>query len=312
MLEIPAVRDPVPLLGPAAGVGSEHPRQLVGFPHEERSLLPLAIRILSAGEASFGCHHFAQHPLATLAGNACEAFLSRNQVGLEVRGNQERVVVQHLLEVRDQPALVRAVAVKTAPELVVDTPAGHLVQGKRHLVQRILGTGPQVMTQHDAQVPRVWKFGRLAEPTPHDVVVLAQHLEGVVQATRVDLGVAICAALARDLLGQSFSLLLDLALVGGPGPGEVSQHVRESRPAMGAERREIRAPKEGPAVGRQKNTHGPAPGPGHPLHGLHVDLIQVRTFFPVDFDVDEVLVHQRRHLFALEGLVLHHVAPVAR
>jgi hypothetical protein len=50
---------------------------------------------------------------------------------------------------------------------------------------------------------------------------------------------------------------------------------------------------------------------GHPLHGLHVDRIDVRPLLPIDLDVDEVLVHVCRGLGVLEGLALHHMAPVA-
>ena len=50
---------------------------------------------------------------------------------------------------------------------------------------------------------------------------------------------------------------------------------------------------------------------GHGLHRVHVDRIDVRALLAVDLDADEALVHQRRDLRVLEGLALHHVAPVA-
>jgi len=48
------------------------------------------------------------------------------------------------------------------------------------------------------------------------------------------------------------------------------------------------------------------------LHGLHVDLIDVRALLAVDLHVHEMLVHHRGDLGILERLVLHHVTPVAR
>ncbi len=46
--------------------------------------------------------------------------------------------------------------------------------------------------------------------------------------------------------------------------------------------------------------------------GALVDLVEVGAFLAVDLDVDEQAVHCRRGRRVLEGLVRHHVAPVAR
>ena len=51
--------------------------------------------------------------------------------------------------------------------------------------------------------------------------------------------------------------------------------------------------------------------PGHTLHRLHVDRVQIRSFLAVHLDRDEVLVHVSGGLRVLERLALHHVAPVA-
>ncbi len=42
----------------------------------------------------------------------------------------------------------------------------------------------------------------------------------------------------------------------------------------------------------------------------HVDLVDVRPFFAIDFDVDEQLVHDAGGAVVLEAFVRHHVAPV--
>src|SRR5262249_653397 len=46
------------------------------------------------------------------------------------------------------------------------------------------------------------------------------------------------------------------------------------------------------------------------LHGRHVDLIEIRPLFPIDFDTDEVVVENSGDLRIFEALVLHHVTPV--
>ena len=47
------------------------------------------------------------------------------------------------------------------------------------------------------------------------------------------------------------------------------------------------------------------------MHEEHVDAIDVRPFFPIDLDADEMLVQDCGDLWILERLVLHDVAPVA-
>jgi hypothetical protein len=66
------------------------------------------------------------------------------------------------------------------------------------------------------------------------------------------------------------------------------------------------------AVRREEHRHGPSALAGEADDGVHVEGVQVRTLLPVDLDVDEALVHERRRFLVLERLVLHHVAPVAR
>ena len=57
---------------------------------------------------------------------------------VHVIAQQLGVVVEHLLEVRNDPALVHAVAMESAGELVVDAAARHLFQGGDERVPRLL------------------------------------------------------------------------------------------------------------------------------------------------------------------------------
>jgi hypothetical protein len=84
---------------------------------------------------------------------------------------------------------------------------------------------------------------------------------------------------------------------------------RDDAAAPGA--REVRAAEERPAVGGEEDGHRPAALPRQGLDRLHVDLVDVGALLPVDLDVDEQVVHERRDLGVLERLVRHHVAPVA-
>ena len=89
------------------------------------------------------------------------------------------------------------------------------------------------------------------------------------------------------------------------------QDLGETRAPKAVIRREI-----GPAVirlfvGRQEHRQGPAPANSEHLHDVLVDLIQIRTLLAVDFDIDEILVHEFGDVLAFEGFMLHHMTPVA-
>ncbi len=100
-------------------------------------------------------------------------------------------------------------------------------------------------------------------------------------------GVQHVAPLLRPRLGDRVEQLEELP-------------AREERP--GVERRAVRGEEDG---------HRPAALAGERRGGLHVHGVDVRAFLPVDLDVDEVLVHHRRDVVALERVVRHDVTPVA-
>ena len=48
------------------------------------------------------------------------------------------------------------------------------------------------------------------------------------------------------------------------------------------------------------------------MEGLHVNLVDIRTFFPIDLDIDKEAVHHLGGGWILETLMSHHMAPVTR
>ena len=61
----------------------------------------------------------------------CQRGSPKHQVGVEVDPDQQRLVVEHLLEVRHQPLLVDRVAGEAAADVVVHPAAGHRVERGR-------------------------------------------------------------------------------------------------------------------------------------------------------------------------------------
>ncbi len=75
--------------------------------------------------------------------------------------------------------------------------------------------------------------------------------------------------------------------------------------------REVGAAVEGDLLRRQEHVQRPAAASGHALHRLHVERVDVGALLAVDLHAHELLVHHGGGGGVLEGLALHHVAPVA-
>ena len=116
---------------------------------------------------------------------------------------------------------------------------------------------------------------------------------------------------ASDVLADLLAGLQQLVAVVGPQPGDRCQNLPERRHIIAAHRREICASPKWRPLRRQEYAHRPAPLPGHSDHGIHVNTVQVRSFFPVHFDIDKMLVHHPGGVWVFEGFMFHDMAPVA-
>ena len=75
--------------------------------------------------------------------------------------------------------------------------------------------------------------------------------------------------------------------------------------------REVGTRKDRLLLRREENGHGPAaPASGCGDH-IHVDPVDIWPLLTINLDIDEVLVHERSGLVVLEGLMCHHMTPVA-
>src|SRR5947207_4658318 len=74
---------------------------------------------------------------------------------------------------------------------------------------------------------------------------------------------------------------------------------------------EIGAPVEWTAIGSKEDGHGPATLLCKILYCLHINVINVGSFFTIYFNGDKMLIHQASYVFVLEGFALHDMAPVA-
>ena len=236
---------------------------------------------------------------------------------MQVRGREQGVVVEHLLEVRDEPDRVDGVAVEAAAELVVDAARGHPVERRRrHLERRLVPRAPPGRAGGTRAPEAGRELGRAAEPA-----VLARRTElRERRRPRSRAAPSVRSSRRRGIRGGGAPDRLDEL---GRLRGDVAAALR-----VGARHRR-RAPAGTPAdrgsapagsrcrrrrarpSGVRNTVIGQPPWPGQGDDRAHVDRVDVRALLPVDLDADEPLVHERCRVRVLERLVLHHVAPVA-
>jgi hypothetical protein len=108
----------------------------------------------------------AQHVLQRLLGDAPVALLPRHHPRVQVDRREQRVVVEHLLEVRDEPLPVDGVAVEAAADEVVHASRGHAVE---RLPDDLELFAPQEELERRGR----WELRRAAEPSPVGVELRA-------------------------------------------------------------------------------------------------------------------------------------------
>ena len=115
-------------------VVAERGPHLLGRPDVEAALLALGVGVERRREAALLLAQVAQRPVERLGADAGEERLAGDLEAVQVRARQQRVVVEHLLEVRDHPARVDRVPREPAADLVVHGTGGHRPQRvQRHL-----------------------------------------------------------------------------------------------------------------------------------------------------------------------------------
>ena len=155
-------------------------------------------------------------------------------------------------------------------------------------------------------------FGAPPKPPLRASKVSRQLRHRVVERARVErLGGWRQQRAAGQALAQALAARADLLAVLAPGLGDRLQHLRPGGHPVAGLGREVGAAVERQLLGREEHVQRPAAVAGHALHGLHVERVDVGALLAVDLHAHEALVHQRGRARVLEGLALHHVAPVA-
>src|SRR5262250_1269003 len=108
---------------------------------------------------------------------------------------------------------------------------------------------------------------------------------------------------------QILRILVDFATLSLECVKDNGQHFRKAGPAIPVLAWEICSAKEWLPTGKEKNRERPATAAGHRLNGAHVDLIEIRSLFAIDFNVDEVFIHGAGNFLVFERFAFHDMTP---
>src|SRR5437016_5448348 len=123
--------------------GAENLFDLGQRPDVKFALLPFRIGIERGRERALWRHHFAPEPADRFA----RSLKVKRRAGPGMRDAEElqklRVVVEHLLEVRHQPALVGRVAREAAAEMIVDAALADMLERQQDAAMERRRGGPR-------------------------------------------------------------------------------------------------------------------------------------------------------------------------
>ena len=168
-----------------------------------RPSTPVRVRVLRRGEAALGQPQLAEHVLDRLLDDLAVAGLSGHRAAVEVRGGEQRVVVEHLLEVGDEPGRVDGVAMEAAADEVVHPAGRHPVEGRAGHRERALVAVSVRHAEQELEHRGGRELRRAAEAAPLRVERLGERGDRFVRSPVVSGSLDGCA-LARlaDRLGE--------------------------------------------------------------------------------------------------------------
>ena len=251
--------------------------------------------------------------------------VARDLRRLQIADCELRLVVEHFFEVRNEPFRVHRVAVKAAPDMIVDAALGHFPQSERRHFGRLRSRCSRCTADRRAEQEvkhrRPGEFRRPAESAPFAVKRSRELFDAprdcLVRCGR-QIGFRFLAVaggrgalpVGAQGLHHARAFHFQFFPVVGPRRGEDPEECREPRPAPAVFWREIGAAKERFEAGRQPYAHRPPAVPSGRLHVGHVDPVDIGPLLPIDFHRYKVAIELRGDGPVLERLVRHHVTPM--
>ena len=216
------------------------------------------------------------------------------------------------------PGAVHRVAVKPASKVIMDAPGGHALQ----------------CFENHAETPFTCRFVRAAYPAGFPKQEIENRGAGELRSGSESPPLLVVGSqeilrgtIQRPLTGSSSGNLRPHALLQGckrtrrlrldffrallPESGNLKQNRGEPCTAMPVLGRKVGTAEEGLQLRGEPDAHRPPAASREALHIGHVKPVDIGTLLAINLHVDEVRVHHSGDLRILEGLMRHHMAPVA-
>ena len=184
-LEVSLGGGPEPLGDLSATGGARPLHQFFPRPDIEESLDSLRVGVFGGVEPSRRVAHVPHQVIECLDGYCPEGILSEFLAGPQIDPRQGGVVVQHFLEVGDQPLPVHRIAGESSTQLIEDPACGHPLQGEAQHGTRARRPGFFQQRQEVLKERLLAEFGRSAEPAVCRVEGRADVEIGLFQKTGV-------------------------------------------------------------------------------------------------------------------------------
>ena len=153
---------------------AEHLGDLGRPPGERQALDAFGVGVLARGERAVGRSKLAEHVVQRSGRDRAIPRVTGQCPSVHVHARQLGVVVQHLLEVRNEPLGVRRVAMEAATELVVHPAVGHRVKRPTCHRERPLIAGGGVAAQQELDRHRLRELRR---PAPAAICRVERRLD---------------------------------------------------------------------------------------------------------------------------------------
>ena len=278
--------------------------------------MPVGVGVLARVEPAFRGGHFAPKVGGGFAhgpGQLGRVASSTQQFGVDAQ--EQALVVEHFLEMRNRPIHVHAIAMEAAGEVVEETTASHFLRAP----VQVLGDGAGLILgeevhggEQEFEIRGGWEFRCGSEAAMLGVRALHQKAACLQGHCGPDAARINRVEFYRERGHDSSPGVLDFVSAIRIGIGQGAQDLAETRHAVPRFVGVIGSREKGAAVGQAESGERPAAAPlVEANHGIHVDLVYVGAFLAVHLDADEMLVHERRRGLVLEGFALHHVTPMA-
>ncbi len=262
-------------------------------------------RVGAAGET-----HLAGEPGDGLFDSGTEQRFAGRPPCRGEQADELAVVVEHLLEMRDQPARVGRVAGEATGNMVVDAALADVAECHQDDVAIAGVAGSEGGAPEEIEKACLRELGGAIGTAVDRVHERQETVRGLIEQGAVEADAGTAADLG-EMLHQGRGVGGDGVRLGMVGAGDGAEHIDKTGSAITGGLGEVGAAPDWPSVGGEEHGERPTTALAGRMQSRHIDLVDVRTLFAVDLDVHEKLVHDRRGCGILETFMSHYMAPMA-